>query len=63
VVSQTEIEFVYKNSIYLALIVHCQEYRNYVFTKMNVYFCTLEYILDNGLTVVNYFSVFWSISL
>jgi hypothetical protein len=27
-VSQTEIEFVYKNLIYFALLVHCQEYRN-----------------------------------
>jgi hypothetical protein len=28
VVSQTEIEFVYKNSIYFVLLVHRQEYRN-----------------------------------
>jgi hypothetical protein len=28
VVSQTKIEFVYKNFIYIALLVHCQEYRN-----------------------------------
>jgi hypothetical protein len=41
-VSKTEIDFVYKNSIYFALLVHHQEYRNDV---------SIELLCTNSISV------------
>jgi hypothetical protein len=54
VVSQTEIEFVYKNSIYFALLVHRQEYRNELVYIEYVHFCTP----DDALVVRNILSFY-----
>jgi hypothetical protein len=43
-VSQTEKEFVYKNSIYFALIVYRQEYRN----ELSV----IKYVSPRALTII-----------
>jgi hypothetical protein len=57
VVSQTKIEFVYENSIYFALLVHRQEYRNEVMTinvsqrETRIYF---RFIRNHHLLIFEY---------
>jgi hypothetical protein len=55
VVSQTEKEFVYKNSIHFALLVHCQEYR----TELGFYVQTLsQFVNPPSDTIHRYFNMF-----
>jgi hypothetical protein len=59
VVSQTEIEFVYKNSIYFALLVHRQEYRNEVRNILSFYIQSLsQFVEPPSDTLLRYFNMF-----
>jgi hypothetical protein len=67
VVSQTEKKFVYKNSIYFALPVHRQEYRNYrniddalvVRNILSFYIQILsQFLKPPGETLLRYFNMF-----